>query len=149
MSTLRVTIGIVTILITSMPSLGNVARVNRSLDGEITAERVSLKCRILGAPGDPAGAHWLVELRNAFSELLKRTVGIAGGTVRFKDLAPGIYRVCLVSDQHRSRCESVDLMPSPGKPSQEFSEDFRVPVSSIPGYGDQEVRVASRVRLFR
>lgn len=88
---------------------------------------VVLKCKIVGSREDASCDLWFqVELRSAADELLRQTRRLAGETVRFKDLASGIYRVCLLAKGCR-RCESVDLTPAPDQNLVEFTKELRVP----------------------
>jgi len=91
------------------------------------AVTVDFRCKLIGVKGDPARMPWFVELRNSASEPMRQTLSMAGSTVTFKDLTPGIYMVCLSGKQDRKRCESVDLTPPPEMKDAEFSKEFQLP----------------------
>ncbi len=102
---------------------------------------VALRCKIVGSSEDAARDLWFqVELRSAADELLRQTRRLVGGTVRFKDLASGIYRVCLLA-KGRRKCESVDLTPAPDQELAEFTKELRVPDGAVPEPGPPVVDV--------
>jgi tetratricopeptide (TPR) repeat protein len=93
-------------------------------DGEL---QVELRCKILPNRADRGYKLWKVDLRKATGEPLRQAVEAGGGTVRFKNLQPAIYLVCLSGDKNRSRCQSVDLVPPPNQRTPVFEKSFEVP----------------------
>jgi cytochrome c-type biogenesis protein CcmH/NrfG len=108
-----------------------------------SASTVELKCKIVGSPGDSPRSLWLVELRNAAGKPLRQASAILGGTVRFKNLLPGIYRICLSGKGGRRSSESVDLTPAAGQKSSGFAKVLRVPASAAPMPNQYQVNVTS------
>jgi len=90
-------------------------------------QEVQLKCRLLAGPGERPAGPWLVELRNAAGAPLKKVLRMAGDTVRFKNLVPGIYRIYLWGKGGRTSSESIDLTPAPDQESAEFAKELRLP----------------------
>ena len=138
---MRVRMCVFAFLVISMQSHEMASGAGQNTGAGAPNPAVSLKCKILGAPGDPADMTWILELRNANSTVVRKTECIAGDSIRFKDLIPGIYRVCLRGEQNRSGCQSIDLMPTPELKTQEFSREFRVPASSVSEYSNLQVSV--------
>lgn len=67
---------------------------------------------------------------------------MAGDTVRFKNLLPGIYRIYLSGKGGRRRCESIDLTPAPQQRSLQVAKELQVPKSAeqVPGQFQVNVR---------
>ncbi len=87
--------------------------------------RVELDCKIV--PVDNSLNPWVVELKQSSGELARMMSGLDGSTLHFKNLAPGIYTVCIVGRENRKHCESVDLTPPPGKGSFRFKKMLAEP----------------------
>jgi tetratricopeptide (TPR) repeat protein len=102
---------------------------------------VDLKCRIIGHPEGPPIYFWLVELRNTAGRTLRKVMGAAGETVRFKNLPPGFYRI-FVSGKGRSRNEFIDLSMAPNQNFQEFVKEIRIP--EFPSGQKDRVQVSVR-----
>jgi Tfp pilus assembly protein PilF len=98
-----------------------------ALSGSGGESQVELRCKILPDRADRGHKLWKVDIRKATGEPLRQAVGAAGGTVRFKNLQPAIYLVCLSGDKNRSRCQSVDLVPPPNHQTPVFEKSFEVP----------------------
>jgi cytochrome c-type biogenesis protein CcmH/NrfG len=111
--------------------------------GQCAAATVELKCKIIGSPGDSPRSFWMVELRNAAGKPLRQASAILGGTVRFKNLLPGIYRVCLSGKGGRRSSESIDLTPAAGEKPSGFAKVFRVPASAASVLDQYQVNVTS------
>jgi tetratricopeptide (TPR) repeat protein len=107
-----------------------------------SASQVDLKCRIIPEPGNRRLVFWQVEVRKSTGEPLRKTVGAAGDTVKFKDLDPGIYIVCVAGALARQSCQSIDLNTSTGDKS--VSKDLHVPGRSAnrDGYGISAARLS-------
>jgi tetratricopeptide (TPR) repeat protein len=102
---------------------------------------VNLKCTIVGDAGDPPRSVWLIELYNSAGAPLRRALRMAGETVHFNDLAPGIYRILMSGRQGRRRTESIDLTPPRGKHAHTFARDLKAPQASPPESGVHTVKV--------
>src|SRR5262245_28559355 len=98
-----------------------------ALFGAAGEPSVELRCKIVPDPSDRGYKLWKVDIRKATGEPLRQAVGAAGTTVRFKSLQPAIYLVCLSGDKNRSRCQSVDLVPSPDHGTPVFEKSFEAP----------------------
>ncbi len=92
-----------------------------------SAPTVDLKCKIVNAPVERPGSQWLVELRSAAGVPLRQVKRMAGETFRFKNLAPGIYRIYLWGRGGRASSESIDLSLAPGQQSGEVAKDLVAP----------------------
>jgi Tfp pilus assembly protein PilF len=92
-----------------------------------SARQVELKCRIIPEPGIRMLTFWQLEIRKSTGEPLRKTVGAAGETVKFKDLDPGIYIVCVAGAQAQQSCQSVDLNPSGGGKQNTFTKELTPP----------------------
>ncbi len=91
---------------------------------------VSLVCRVPAVSRGPhESPHFLVELRTGSDELIRRAECLAGDSARFRNLDPGVYRVCLAANGRKS-CQSVDATPGPTEESAEFMKELRMPESS-------------------
>jgi len=91
---------------------------------------VNLKCTIVGDAGDPPRTAWVIELLSAAGEPLRQVWRLAGDTIHFTNLKPGIYRILLSGKQGRKRTESIDLTPPDGAGEHTFSKEVRVPSAS-------------------
>ncbi len=88
---------------------------------------VELHCKIVAASKERGYKLWRVEVRKSSGEPLRQVIGTTGDTVKFKNLRPGLYILCLVGDQSRSRCQSVDLTPPPETKVHRFVHRFETP----------------------
>ncbi len=104
---------------------------------------VTLKCKIIGNADNPPGTSWIVGLRTAGAVQVKRARGIAGDTIQFKKVPPGIYMVCLTGDDGSRSCESIDMIPAPGKQSAEYSMTVRAPRTSGQGTNTNQVSLGT------
>jgi Flp pilus assembly protein TadD len=102
---------------------------------------VQLKCKIKPEPGEHSKSFWLLELRTAAGAPLRKVLRMAGDTVRFTNLIPGIYRIYLSGKGGRSSCESIDLTPGPNQPGAEFTKEIAVPESISAVSGRHQVSV--------
>jgi len=89
--------------------------------------RVELRCRLVPVPGESGYKSWAVDLQSSDGELLRRSIGATGDTVRFKNLAPAIYVVCVSGEKQRRRCESIDLFLPRDEERHRFDKDFKLP----------------------
>jgi tetratricopeptide (TPR) repeat protein len=94
---------------------------------QVGRTRVELRCRLVPVSGERAYRSWTVDLQSSDGELLRRSLGATGGTVRFRNLAPAIYVVCVTGEKERRRCESVDLFLPRSEVTRQFSKDFKLP----------------------
>lgn len=142
MSKLSVYSYIVVGSILSIVLIGGASRTIQAQDPARPAPSVELKCKLLGSPGDHSRTPWLIELRNAAGAPLRQVLRMAGDTVRFKNLMPGIYRIYLSGKGGRRSSESIDLTPAPDQRSLEVSKEFRLPKSApqLPGQYQVSVR---------
>jgi tetratricopeptide (TPR) repeat protein len=104
---------------------------------------VELKCKIVDSLGEQARTPWIIELRNAAGAPLRRALKMAGDTISFKNLLPGIYRIYLSGRGGRRSSQSVDLTPAPDQSSAQFAKDLKTPKSSPPGSTQHAVNVRS------
>jgi len=88
---------------------------------------VNFKCTIVGDAGDPPRTAWVIELLSAAGVPLRQAWRLAGDTVHFRNLKPGIYRILLSGRQGRKRTESIDLTPPDGAGEHTFAKEVRVP----------------------
>jgi Tfp pilus assembly protein PilF len=70
---------------------------------------------------------WHVELKNPNGIPVRRKLTAVGDTVKFKDLDPGIYVLCVSGTQGRKSCESMDLTVSDSGKSHTFSKEVQPP----------------------
>jgi Flp pilus assembly protein TadD len=89
--------------------------------------RVELRCRLVPVLGEKGYKSWAVDLQSSDGELLRRSISATGDTVRFKNLVPAIYIVCISGEKQRSRCESVDLFPPSGEKEHRFTKELSLP----------------------
>jgi tetratricopeptide (TPR) repeat protein len=106
---------------------------------------ITLKCKLVASEAERPGSQWFVELRDAAGNLVRKTLRMSGGTVHFKNLAPGIYRVILTGQGGRKRAESVDLIPAPGLAAAAFAKEIRVPASAASGIARHQVNLLALV----
>ncbi|NWG12405.1 MAG: tetratricopeptide repeat protein [Acidobacteria bacterium] len=110
----------------------------------VTRAHVELKCRLVETAESPRQKFWEVQLRNTAGETLRRASAIAGGSVTFKKLEPAIYVVCVVGENDRNCCGSVDLYAPPDAIRFSVSRDLELPRSLQRGASTHRI---SRVRL--
>lgn len=80
----------------------------------VPSGRVELVCKIKPADGDLQYKVWTIELRRSSGEPIRRRESASGVTVKFGDLDPGIYMLCLLGRGGRPlQCRSFDLRPAP------------------------------------
>jgi len=92
---------------------------------------------------DSPGTRWQVELRNAVAEPVRRVQGIPGKTVRFRNLAPGNYFVCLTGSRGQRSCTSMELIPAPGQHTASFLKELEPPCASAAGPAQFRVNIRS------
>ncbi len=88
---------------------------------------VELECIIAPRVGELGYKLWSIELQQSSGRLVQQEIKGTGDKIRFKDLAPGIYVLCISGEKGSRRCESVDLTPAAGQASPKFKKRMTVP----------------------
>ncbi len=89
--------------------------------------RVELVCR-LKASSDSLGAKdWRISIFNAAGQPAGRAVAQSGETATFKNLKPGVHKICIRGDRTDEQCESVDLTLPAGRDFAQFVRDLNMP----------------------
>src|SRR5437867_6491753 len=124
--------------------------------GEAPRSPVELYCKIVPAPTDRGNNLWRIELRKSTGEPIRRTQAAGGDTVRFKNLNPDIYILCLFGAHERSGCQSVDVVPPLDQGPYSFRKEFQAPPAVLNQADGQRVNVSrlaipekARVELAR
>ena len=116
------------VLLLGVPG-GSLSFPAQASGGVAAGAGVNLKCTIIGDPNDSPRAVWIVELLTAAGVPLRQARQMAGDTVHFKDLEPGVYRIMLSGTRGRIRVQSIDLTPPSGAKGTTFKREFKVPPS--------------------
>lgn len=99
----------------------------RAIAGKGPPVRVELICKIRAVGNSWVRKLWTVCIRKSTGELLCSVMARDNESVRFKNLDPGIYVVCISADKTLQRCESVDLMVSDSQRSLRYVKELETP----------------------
>jgi tetratricopeptide (TPR) repeat protein len=120
--------------------------------------KVEFRCKIVKPPKENYQAleRWVVQIKRAAGQSMGVEAVLDGQTVRFRDLDPGIYSVCVFGTLNRQRCESIDMYPPPGRSSYSMSRRLEAPASLLGrsdlnkvSLGDLSVPQAARDELLK
>lgn len=92
---------------------------------------VELRLRVASPRIERVRVLWAIELVDSNWNPVAETTVIGGDRVRFKNLAPGIYTVCVSGVRRGRRCSSADLTPPPGAKQAVF--EVEVPAAVFAG----------------
>jgi len=94
---------------------------------EDALQTVELHLKIVPPPAEKGYKIWEVELLDSQGQSAARRTAAGGDTVRFKNVKPDIYAVCLSGHRQGHRCESMDLIPSEGAAAPRFVRQIQAP----------------------
>lgn len=107
---------------------------------------VELECTIVPSAGEQGYKVWAVELQRSSGRLVQQEIKGPGDKIRFRNLEPGIYVLCISGEKGRRRCESIDLTPAVGDASPKFKKRMTVPQFSS-GQADKYLVSARRLQV--
>jgi tetratricopeptide (TPR) repeat protein len=97
------------------------------------AQRVEFRCKLTAPRPSRASKFWRVELKRSSGEPVRTQIVAGDGTVRYRELAPAIYVLCVSGEKGQGRCESVDLTPPPNVSLHIFRKEVAAPVTAPNG----------------